>query len=267
LLPAYGLAILSEADPLGLFSCLVACAVCHGMTKVAILIDGGYFLKRLPDVRPDVDSKDPKAVADAIEQLVRRHLEYFNKVHNASNIFQLLYRSFYYDARPYDQKTHLPVSKKPFDYAESPQAKFRKELFDQLRSRPYFAVRLGEVRKHAPSWILKVRKQKQILKGEIKIDDLTDEDFSLALRQKGVDMRIGLDIASITLKCQANVIVLVSGDADFVPAAKLARREGMQFVLDPLWHEVHADLNEHIDHLRSGFRPPKKTTRLQNQET
>jgi len=80
-------------------------------------------------------------------------------------------------------------------------------------------------------------------------------------------MRIGLDIASITLKRQANVIVLVSGDADFVPAAKLARREGMQFVLDPLGHKVHADLNEHIDHLSSSFRPSEKTTRLQNQET
>jgi len=155
------------------------------MTKVAILIDGGYFLKRLPDVRPDVDSKDPKAVANAIEQLVQWHLECFNKVHNASSILQLLYRSFYYDARPYDEKAHLPVSKKPFDYAKTPQAKFRKELFDQLRSRPYFAVRLGEVRRHAPSWILKVRTQEQILKGEIKIDDLTDEDFSPALHLEG----------------------------------------------------------------------------------
>ncbi|MCY3544387.1 MAG: NYN domain-containing protein [Chloroflexi bacterium] len=34
-------------------------------------------------------------------------------------------------------------------------------------------------------------------------------------------MRIGLDIASITLKRQADTIVLVSGDSDFVPAAKI----------------------------------------------
>ena len=48
-------------------------------------------------------------------------------------------------------------------------------------------------------------------------------------------MRIGLDIASPTLKRHVDIIILVSGDADFVPAAKLARREGVQFVLDPLW--------------------------------
>ena len=70
-------------------------------------------------------------------------------------------------------------------------------------------------------------------------------------------MRIGLDIASITLKRQANIIVLVSGDADFVPAAKLARREGVQFLLDPLWQDVSPDLFEHIDGLRSGFPRPR----------
>ena len=46
-------------------------------------------------------------------------------------------------------------------------------------------------------------------------------------------MRIGLDIASTTLARQANIIVLVSGDEDFVPTAILARHEGVQFILDP----------------------------------
>ena len=70
-------------------------------------------------------------------------------------------------------------------------------------------------------------------------------------------MRIGLDIASITLKRQADVIILVSGDSDFVPATKFARREGVQFILDPLWQNIPPDLNEHIDGLRSGFYRPQ----------
>ena len=73
---------------------------------------------------------------------------------------------------------------------------------------------------------------------------------------QGVDMRIGLDIASLTLRRQADTIVLVSGDSDFVSAAKLARREGVRFVLDPLWHTIPPDLNEHIDGLTSGFPRP-----------
>lgn len=71
-------------------------------------------------------------------------------------------------------------------------------------------------------------------------------------------MRIGLDIATVTLKRQAAIVILVSGDADFVPAAKLARREGVQFILDPLWQDVSPDLFEHIDGLRSGFPRPRR---------
>ena len=52
-------------------------------------------------------------------------------------------------------------------------------------------------------------------------------------------MRTGLDIASLTLKKQVNMLVLVTGDADFVPPMKFARREGVQFVLVALGHSVH----------------------------
>jgi len=47
------------------------------------------------------------------------------------------------------------------------------------------------------------------------------------------------------------MIVLISGDSDFVSAAKLARREGIDFVLDPLGATIKEDLFEHIDGLRT----------------
>lgn len=228
------------------------------MIKAAILIDGGYFLKRLPVVRRDIDTADPDAVARSIGQLVRSHLDQLNEVYRVENVFQLLYRVFYYDARPYDRKAHTPVSKRPIDYARSSQATFRGSLFDALRRRPNLAVRLGEVRRESHrSWILKAESQRRLLNGDLAANALSDDDFEAALRQKGVDMRIGLDIASITLKRQAGMIILIAGDSDFVPAAKLARREGMQFVLDPLWQQVPRDLFEHIDGLRSGFPRPR----------
>jgi uncharacterized LabA/DUF88 family protein len=77
---------------------------------------------------------------------------------------------------------------------------------------------------------------------------------------KGVDMKIGLDIASVAYKKQADQIVLVARDADFVPAAKLARREGIDFVLDPMWITIANDLHEHIDGLRSTCPRPRKIT-------
>lgn len=95
---------------------------------------------------------------------------------------------------------------------------------------------------------------KSLLAGNTTFADLTDEDFTYEVAQKGVDMRIGLDIASMAFKKQVDQIVLVAGDSDFVPAAKLARREGIDFVLDPMWANIRHDLDEHIDGLRSVFR-------------
>ena len=102
--------------------------------KAAILIDGAYFLKRLPHVRRDIDASNPEDVVKAIEQLVRGHLEQLNQVYRTPNFFQLLYRSFYYDAAPYAHKAHKPVSKQAIDYANSDAAMFRQRLFDALRN-------------------------------------------------------------------------------------------------------------------------------------
>ena len=60
-------------------------------------------------------------------------------------------------------------------------------------------------------------------------------------------MRIGLDIAALTLKKIAQIIVLVSGDSDFVPAMKFARREGAQLYLVTLGHGVRDSMLDHAD--------------------
>ncbi len=76
------------------------------------------------------------------------------------------------------------------------------------------------------------------------------------MQQKSVDMKIGLDIASLAIKENVNKIILISGDGDFIPAAKLARREGIDFVLDPMWNNIDPSLFEHIDGLKSTIRKP-----------
>ena len=136
------------------------------ITKTAILIDGGYFLKRLPHVRRGIDASNPQDVVNAIEQLVRGHLDQLNQVHRTQNFFKLLYRCFYYDARPYAHKAHEPISKRPIDFAKTDVATFRHRLFDALRSRPNLALRLGEVtRPRGSSWVLKPEPQRRILNG------------------------------------------------------------------------------------------------------
>lgn len=67
------------------------------------------------------------------------------------------------------------------------------------------------------------------------------------ISQKGVDMRIGLDIAWIALKRIADVLVLVTGDSDFIPAMKMARKEGLTVVLKSMGHPVFKELKVHAD--------------------
>lgn len=41
-------------------------------------------------------------------------------------------------------------------------------------------------------------------------------------------------------------------------AVRLARREGVEFLLDPLWQKINDDLHEHIDGLYFGLPRPRK---------
>jgi uncharacterized LabA/DUF88 family protein len=67
------------------------------------------------------------------------------------------------------------------------------------------------------------------------------------LTQKGVDLRIGLDIALMSLKHLIEVVVLVTGGSDLVPAMKFARREGVRVYLDALGHGIRRELKVHAD--------------------
>ena len=162
-----------------------------------------------------------------------------------------LYRVFVYDAPPAAWKGHTPVGKKPIDLLQTPTAQWRNAFHEALRGQRKVALRLGEVPTSQIRWQLKPEVLKELTRGKRIWDGITDGDFRLDLRQKGVDMRLGLDIASLAYQGQVNQIVLVSGDADFVPAAKLARRQGIDFVLDPMWATIRPQLFEHIDGLRS----------------
>lgn len=66
-----------------------------------------------------------------------------------------------------------------------------------------------------------------------------------------VDTKLGVDISSLALKKQVDTIILIAGDSDFVPAAKMARKEGVDFILDPLWGNTTSTLTEHVDGLHS----------------
>ena len=70
-------------------------------------------------------------------------------------------------------------------------------------------------------------------------------------------MRLGLDCATIAFKKQAERVVLLANDADYVPAVKLIRREGIKVALDPLWTRAAEDLREHVDYVVNKLPRPQ----------
>lgn len=250
--------------------------------EIAILLDGGFVTKRLSSFMPDGTSLTPARTVEFIRSMCEHHVRRL-RPEVGDDWHRHLYRIFYYDAPPFEGTAHHPLTRKQIKYKDSPRATFQNELLGLLRKERNVAVRLGHLAGHN-GWTVKGDRIGKLLEAKSAIDALAElqpnEDGSftispelmseiqlkakpwqkltegmvqLDLRQKGVDMRIGLDIASLTLKRLAGTIVLMAGDADFVPAAKLARREGLQFILDPIGYNVSDDLFEHIDDLHTSL--------------
>lgn len=216
--------------------------------KTAILVDGGFYRRRAFQAFGDVT---PDKRADELIRYCKRHLT----THGES---AELYRIFYYDCPPMERQIYHPLKKSTVNLKKSDTYTWAINFYNELKKKRKVALRMGELSEQRAAYNLKSQKVRQLIDGKISVSDLTEHDFELSVEQKGVDMRIGLDIASLAYKKQVNQIILISGDSDFVSAAKLARREGIDFILDALHTNIKPNLFEHIDGLRTcdnSFKP------------
>lgn len=213
--------------------------------KVAILVDGGFYRKRAART---FGVEDAEATADRLYKYCFQHL--VEKV-GGQKVRNDLYRIFYYDCPPIDKIIYHPGLREEKDLGKSETKQWAEDFFNELAHKRKVALRFGEISESSARFALKDRTMRKLLNKSIDVDDLSESDFTLSMQQKGVDMRIGLDIASLAYKHQVDGIVLIAGDSDFVPAAKLARREGIDFVLDPLGNKIKDNLSLHIDGLRT----------------
>jgi uncharacterized LabA/DUF88 family protein len=201
------------------------------MKKTAIMVDGGFVNKKLT------------RSADPIKQAVR-----VLKVAQASLAAdEDLFRIFYYDCAPFGGTKPDPFGTK-HDFSKTPQFSYQTRMLTYLRNQSYTAVRLGEL--SYQGWKLFPKVYRKIAKkaGGYK---LTAADFIPDFSQKGVDMRIGLDVATLAIGRLVDRIVMVTADSDFIPAMKLARREGVQVVLCMLGNPAKPNFAGHADLYRT----------------
>ena len=196
--------------------------------KYAILIDAGFLKRKLGSQAAPLDVAGVCSFLSALQS------------HEAVAGMSL-HRVYWYDAPPLDSRVAKPLQGGKVNFGATSLARTNAELLEALCEIPHVSVRRGDL----------VFRGWKVRQGRLPEKDpsvtLTAADLEPNIHQKGVDMRLGLDIAALTLKHHAEVFVLVAGDSDFVPAMKFARREGAQLFLVTLHHSVRADMLEHSD--------------------
>jgi uncharacterized protein (TIGR00288 family) len=201
------------------------------MKKTAVLLDMGFVFHRLRVAL----GRHPTAVE--VRQFALKCLEKDEEI----------FRIYCYDCPPYGEKQTHPLSKRIVDFSATPTFSTRTKIIGDLKTMDNIAFRSGEL--SFDGWIISKDATKDILKtGRALIDD----DFTPDIKQKGVDMKIGLDVAWLSSKSIVERIILVTADSDFIPAMKFARREGVQVILVTMGHLfVRNELKEHADEFRS----------------
>ncbi len=209
--------------------------------RTAILVDGGYYRVRARSLWGDKSAKDR---AKEIYDYCMLHITQPSEPRD-------LYRIFYYDCPPMTREIVHPLTGKTIDYSALPGTKWSNELYLAIAEHRKVAVRMGELAASTATFVLKDAALKDLIAKKKTIDDLTEKDFRMDVKQKGVDMRIGLDVASLANDRLVDQIVLIAGDSDFLPVAKMARRSGVDFILDPMKQFTKQNLRNHVDGIES----------------
>jgi uncharacterized LabA/DUF88 family protein len=192
------------------------------MKKVAVFVDGGHL-------RACARSAKRAFTADLVVKVARAAVQSGEE----------LFRIQYYDCEPFAGTVKLPISAGAKVYTGG------SSLLSDLAREELVAVRRG---------VLKFRgwqRTKTSLVAGVPAAALTDADFAAKWEQKGVDLRIGLDIVTMTESRGVEVIVLLTGDTDLIPAMKLARGRGLQLAgLDLPNRRIVPELKPHLDFFR-----------------
>lgn len=226
------------------------------MAKTAIMIDGGYYRKRAHALWGD---RSPETRAEELNRYVFRHID-----KKDGDCKRELYRVFYYDCPPVKKDVFHPLTRKTVSFAKDPMYKWANAFHNALKSKRKFALRMGRLSDNDLFFQISQDAMKRLCAGKASVEDLKESDFKITFKQKGVDMKLGIDISSLAYEGIVDQIILIAGDSDFVPAAKVARRKGIDFILDPMGNNINSDLMEHIDGLETFIKSDPMGRKKQN---
>ncbi|RDU99739.1 NYN domain-containing protein [Trinickia dinghuensis] len=200
------------------------------MSKVAVFIDGGHLRSYARKAKKTYNPAFVVATARA-----------------TLSAGDTLFRILYYDCDPFSGTVKKPVSNTPHTFPPN------QSFLNSLAEEELVAVRRG---------VLKFRGWERT-KASLAATDaavaagnpppaVTDADFSARFEQKGVDLRIGLDLSTMADSGAVEEMIVMTGDTDLIPALKLVRARGFQVsgVALPNY-AIIGELRQHLDLFRS----------------
>lgn len=175
----------------------------NSMKKVIILIDGNNFYHNLKHMKIKPNNVDFKKLTDFIAKhfdLELQEIRYYNSMPTLRDG-----RNLYF--------SHL-------------------RFIDDLKKIPKFSVHTRKLQVHSNKELLK---EKQDLIDSMDLcenckpiveQNIFDAVSNIKKKEKGIDIMLGIDLVESAIENIADSFIVVSGDADFVPAMKLAKKKG-----------------------------------------
>lgn len=136
--------------------------------------------------------------------------------------------TYVYDAHSYLPPLHIPLSQ---DFMKRLDVRGKQSSFlNALQYLPKFTVRIGETRRRGDHYI-----------------------------QKKVDVLLSIDLVVLSLRHEIEQAFLIAGDEDFLPAARMAKNEGVQVTL------IHSGRMDRVSDNGKSFEVPKYSKDLWNE--
>lgn len=201
------------------------------MKSAAVLLDGGFLTYKLYGHLGNrhAEAEDVLAFAQACLEPGEEEL----------------FRIYYYDCPPFPEKRVNPLSRAEIDFSGTATFRRCQNLQEDLKHSDHVAFRAGHLIFNG--WAISRSATEKLLSSPRPVQPA---DLEPVIKQKRVDMKIGLDIAWLAGKGIVQKLILATADTDFVPAMKFARREGVQVVIATLDGKLRRELREHADEVR-----------------
>jgi len=199
------------------------------MKRVAIFIDGNNLYHNLKQMKIKPSNIDFKRLVDFISKcfsLELKEVRYYNSMPTLRDGKDLYF-------------SHL-------------------KFIDELRKLHKFTVHTRKLQVHSTKELLK-EKQELIESMElcknckpVVEQNILDTIGSVKKKEKGVDIMLAVDLVEYAINNKADVLIVLSGDADFVPAMKLAQDNNKEVLSVSLVKGYSRELRENFKFLVLG---------------